>query len=539
MFKSVPNFTARTKFLSMFVLAFILLICFDLSATDFKPGVSVGKILNSPAVQALFYRGSQFIAVIFAVVLVKNIFKFVSGGGDVNWFMIIAKFAIIFFLYNNAVHVVTMFTNRVVVSSSSSDTERLNKAFSTLDIALVKLAVGDPEKLDENKEDKGIKDAIKDTFNDISRIFSFQTIICIVFSIVAKGLLTISMITKVLMIDIFWPIFFQLTIIGFVFAVPLASLDGGMEALKKFAINVVEVALWPVFYNIAFSISIDGLIDAINRFDTIVNNPATTALKSGSSVVNPALAMASASAQVLSNLPLLAVLLAHLCFLIGLGFLIPLFSRMIVRNESVGIAASALTYSTGQQLMSMAKGAGALGGGALMSAGKGMLGMTSKGAEEIKNAGASATGGATPAGSGTSSGSGGSSQASGGGAVQPQSSPSSSGSGGNSPITGDLKGGESSSGSANSGTSSGSNSSGSGGGRSAHGGKPFYNQSGLNKGENQALQKLGGKNNPEAKKAFNTLAGMRKDGYNPKAINNQISNINSKFGTNLKKEDEK
>lgn len=500
----------------LILLLFTVLTPVILTAADsFQPGVAAGKILGNPAVASLMNKGAYFIIVIFAVVLAKNMFSFVTGGGTPNWFLIIGKFLIIFFLYNNAVWVVTTFTNKVVVATVISDADRLAKSFSKLDVALVTLAMGDPQELDAAKKDAQstmLPDSVTDTFVEMSRVFSFQTILTMVFSVFMKGLLTLSLITKILMIDIFWPIFFQLVVVGFVFAVPFASLEGGMDSLKKFAINVVEVAMWPILYNIAFGLTTGSMIETINKFVGIVNNPVTDTLKNANTAtlgLVPGMSIASASAQVLSNLPLLALLAAHLLFLVGLGFLIPLFARMVVRNESVGIAASALTYSTGQQLMGLAKGAGGMAGMAAMSAGKGLMGMTAKGASEMGSGAASSAG--SSGGSSASSPSPSSGGSSGGGS----SSDSSSGKG--SKITGDLAG------------------SGGSGGRSAHGGKPFYNAPNLSKSENQALNSLSG--NPDAKAEFGKLQGMRKDGYDSKAINNQINRINEKFGTDLKKEE--
>ncbi len=510
----------------LILLLFTVLAPVILTASEtFQPGVAAGKILGNPSVTALMDRGAYFIIIIFAFVLAKNMFTFVTGGGTPNWFLIIGKFMIIFFLYNNAVWVVTTFTNKVVVATVISDSERLSKAFSDLDVALVTLAMGDPDELQKAKKDAQstmLPDSVTDTFVEMGRIFSFQMVLTMVFSVFMKGLLTLSLITKMLMIDIFWPIFFQLVVVGFVFAVPFASLEGGMDSIKKFAINVIEVAMWPVIYNIAFGLTTGSMIEAINKFVGIVNNPVTDTLKNANTAtlgMIPGLTAASAAAQVLSNLPLIALLAAHLLFLVGLGFLIPLFARMIVRNESVGIAASALTYSTGQQLMGLAKGAGGMAGMAAMSAGKGLMGMTAKGASEMGSSASAAAGSAGSAASaagssGASSSSGGSSGggSSGGGG----SSDSSSGKG--SKITGDLAG------------------SGGSGGRSAHGGKGFYNAPNLTKPENQALGKLSG--NSDAKAEFGKLQGMRKDGYNPKAINNQIESINKQFGTDLPKEKE-
>lgn len=509
----------------LILLLFTILAPVILTASEtFQPGVAAGKILGNPSVTALMDRGWHFILIIFAFVLAKNMFTFVTGGGTPNWFLIIGKFMIIFFLYNHAIFVVTTFTNEVVVATVISDSDRLSKSFSDLDVALVTLAMGDPDELQKAKDAAKVgplPDAVTDTFVEMGRLFSFQMLLTVVFSVVMKGLLTVSLITKMLMIDIFWPIFFQLVVVGFVFAVPFAALDGGMDSLKKFAINVIEVAMWPVIYNIAFGLTTGSMIDTIEKFVKIVNNPVTETLKNANGAtagVVPGLAAASASAQVLSNLPLIALLAAHLLFLVGLGFLVPLFARMIVRNESVGIAASALTYSTGQQLMGLAKGAGGMAGMAAMSAGKGLMGMTAKGAAEMGSGAASSAGSAISSGgsSGASSPSPSGGSSGGGSSGGGGSSDSSSGKG--SKITGDLAG------------------SGGSGGRSAHGGKGFYNVPNLTKPENQALGKLSG--NSDAKAEFGKLQGMRKDGYNPKAINNQIESINRQFGTDLPKEKE-
>lgn len=484
----------------VFVL-FAALSPLSLTAADFVPGIAAGAILQNPDVQRIMEVGAWFIIIIFAFVLAKNIFTFVTGAGKPNWFTIIGKFLIIFFLYNNAVWVVSEFVNQVIVKTSISDTEMISDSFSKLDVALMSLVMGDPEELMKAKEEARkntvLPDALSDTFVSMKRAFTPQFFIVAVFSILMKGLLVIAMITKILMIDIFWPIFFQLTIIGFVFAVPFASLDGGMDAIKKFAINVVEVAIWPVLYNIAFVLCSNELIQTINKFVKVAYE-----LDNSDSAV---LAATANTAKILADLPLIATLAAQLLFVVFLGLLIPMFARMIVRNESVGIAASAVTYSVGQGLM---KGAAAIGGAAgmaLMNAGKGIAGMTAKGAAEAGTAGTAGGGTAgTNTGSGTTT-------------TPPQNSgKSETGNGGSSKVTGDLSSENGSSGS---------------GGRAAHGGKAFYNQAHLTKEENQALNSLQG--NAEAKAEFGKLQGMRRDNSHPKAIQNQINRINSKFGTNL------
>lgn len=490
------------KRLAKLLFAFVALFApLSAIAADFEPGIAAGAIIQNPTVQQIMQVGAWFIIIIFAFVLAKNIFTFVSGAGKPNWFTIIGKFLIIFFLYNNAVWVVTEFVNKVIVKTNISDTEMISDSFSKLDVALMSLVMGDPEELtrakEEARKDTVLPDALSDTFVEMKRAFTPQTILVAVFSILMKGLLTIAMITKILMIDIFWPIFFQLTIIGFVFAVPFASLDGGMEAIKKFAINVVEVAMWPVIYNIAFVLSTDEMVRTINKFVKVAYE-----LDTSDSAV---LAATANAAKILADLPMIATLAAQLLFIVFLGLLIPMFSRMIVRNESVGIAASAVTYSVGQGLM---KGAAAIGGAAgmaMMNAGKGIAGMTAKGAAEAGTAGAA--GGTTGTNTGGST------------ATPPQNSgqnETGNNNGGSSKVTGDLSSENGSSGS---------------GGRAAHDGKAFYNQHNLTKEENQALNSLQG--NADAKAEFGKLQGMRRDNSHPKAIQNQINRINSKFGTNL------
>lgn len=489
--------------LKKIVFTFFVLGPLSLSATsEFVPGIAAGTIIQNPNVQRIMQAGAWFIIVIFCCVLTKNIFTFVTGTVKPNWFSIIGKFLIIFFLYNNAVWVVTEFVNHVIVQTNISDTKQLSDSFSKLDVALVSLVLGDPEELmkakEEARKDSVLPDAVSDIFIELKRAFTPQTVLVVIFSIMMKGLLVAAMITKILMIDIFWPIFFQLTIIGFVFAVPFASFDGGMESIKKFAINVVEVAMWPVLYNIAFVLSTDELVRTINKFVEVAYE-----LDHGDS---PVLAATANTAKILADLPMISMLAAQLLFIVFLGLLIPVFARMVVRNESVGLAASAVTYSVGSALM---KGAAAIGGSAglaMMNAGRGIAGMTAKGAAESAGTVRNIGGGTADA--PQKSGSSGHSE--------------SSQSNSNSKVTGDL-----------------GNEGGNSGGRAAHDGKPFYNLPNLTKEENQALNELQ-KNAPSrsyveaAKIQFGKLQGMRKDNYNPKAIQNQIEHINKQFGTNLK-----
>ena len=502
-------------------------------AADFQPGIAAGAIIQNPTVQRIMEVGAWFIIVIFACVLTKNIFTFVTGAGKPNWFSIIGKFLIIFFLYNNAVWVVTEFVNKVIVQTNISDTEMLSESFSKLDVALMSLILGTPEELEQAKQEAKnsiLPDAVTDALTEVRRVLSPQTLVVFVFAVLLKGLLTVAMITKILMIDIFWPIFFQLTIIGFVFAVPFASLDGGMDAIKKFAINVVEVAMWPVIYNIAFVLSTNELVRTIDKFVSISSD-----INSSAKATLGVFAYAARPAVILADIPMVATLAAQLVFVVFLGLLIPMFARMIVRNESVGIAASAVTYSVGQGLLKGAAAIGGMAGMAMMNAGKGISGMTAKGAAE---AAAGTTAGATQG----TAGRGGSS-----GDTTPQNTGNAgntgntdSGSQSSSKVTGDL---------GSEGSSVEFNFPGNGQwevkttGRAAHGGKAFYNIPNLSKEENQALQNLQKRSSlPEYMKDkahgdFMKLAAMRHDNYHPKAIDNQIKKINDKWGLNIKTKD--
>lgn len=497
------------KLLFAFVALFAPLSAF---AADFVPGIAAGAIIQNPTVQRIMEVGAWFILVIFACVLLKNIFTFVTGAGKPNWFTIIGKFLIIFFLYNNAVWVVTEFVNKVIIQTNISDTEQLSESFSKLDVALMTIVMGDPEQLTKEKEkarsNSILPDALSDALVDFGRLYSPQTLVVAAFSILMKGLLTVAMITKILMIDIFWPIFFQLTIIGFVFAVPFASFDGGMDAIKKFAINVVEVAMWPVIYNIAFVLCTNELVNTINKFVKVVYDIDTSNIGY--------FAYAAGAAKILADLPLCATLAAQLLFIVFLGLLVPMFSRMIVRNESVGIAASAVTYSVGQGLLKGAAAIGGAAGAAMMNAGKGIAGMSGIGTME--NPGTKAAIGPI-----MTRGKDGSWQMTESGGAGNSGSSSANG-GGSSKVAGNL-------------SSEGNKSTGSGG-RAAHDGKAFYNLPNLTKEENQAFLDLQ-KNAPSqsyieaAKDQFGKLQGMRKDNYHPNAIQNQIEHINKQFGTNL------
>lgn len=483
----------------------ILLPTLLLAGSDFQAGVNIDKIFNLDVVQEIMQIGAYFIYLFFFIQLGKQMYNLITGKSP-DFVGVVIKFGFIIFLYTNAVPVVTWFTNKVIVQSvaKKSDTETLSKTFADLDSALVDLAMGDPQQLEMKKKESrvtALPDSVTDTFVTVESFLSVQTVVVVGLSVFMKGCIILSMASKMLMIDMFWPLFFQLVIIGFIFAVPFASIDNGIDSIKKAAINIIEVAMIPVIFNLAFSLIVGRMTDTIRSYIDIIHSP----IKEANA---PMLQHVAASARATANLPLIAEIIGFLVFLIFLAFLSPLITRMIVRNESVGMGMSALTYTVGRQLTRLAGSlAGAAGGAVAGGVGKGLMAMTKKGANELSSGG----GGGGDTGGGGDSGGGGTDSA-----PAPEGDSAGSGSSSKSPIR-DL----------NTGTNQ------SASGREAHGGKPFYNQKGLSKSENMAKTRL--RNNPDAQKDFNKLSGMKRDGMHEKAINNQIGNINKKYGTDLPK----
>ncbi len=312
------------------------------------PGISVEQLYAREDVQLIISAGSYFIITIFLFVLAWMAWKQLRGG-TADWIGTVAKFAVVMFVYTNGVELVAEFTNRVVVRSLIDEVEaaEFSNAVKNLDLAVMTLSLDGKESSESEK-------------------FLQEDYYIFITTFLLKGMITLAVSLKILLIDLFWPVLFQLVLIGFVFAVPVSALPGGSGALKNFAMTVVEVAMWPFFYNLALSLSREGFVEGVDSFVRIVMESENVAAANE--------AVLSKYARILADIPLLSTVIAYLLFFILLGVLTPFLSRVVVRSDSIGSAVSILSKNIGNRLLSAAPVVGPSLGGAFYSIGKVMGG---------------------------------------------------------------------------------------------------------------------------------------------------------------------
>ena len=154
--------------------------------------------------------------------------------------------------------------------------------------------------------------------------------------VLMKGLLTLCFVSKVLVMDIAWPLYYQYTLIGFVFAFSLAGIEHGVSAITSWLLSVIEVALWPFFYVFGFSIAKSSLTTSYDKLLNLVDTAD----------------FATRIAQVGADVLTVAKVIASLLFLILLPFLVGAIARSVVKNEGASRMADDFVGNVGRKFIS-------------------------------------------------------------------------------------------------------------------------------------------------------------------------------------------
>lgn len=311
------------------------------------PNMSVQDALGN--FSFLYAWGWKAIFVIFVCSVIYEIFKAVTGQQS-NYMTIIIKFLFIGALYNYSGTAINYVVSDIV-SYSINEREKdqvydaLNKYFDAFKTsqtdAVEKAADKNGEEDSSWSKFANITESLMDAISYFA-VKSFTVLIMLIF-------LAIAIIAKFIMLDIVWPFVYQLTLIGFIFSVVFASLPGGSTALKKFFTTLIEVALWPIIYSMAFTVVSDDMAKTMLNFTKIINHETINSVTFWETVL-------------LNNLKMVFSIVGYGIYLSLIAFLTPKLASMIVRSDSAAAVGAMAGFAIGTA-MSKVGTAAALGGG--------------------------------------------------------------------------------------------------------------------------------------------------------------------------------
>ncbi len=163
----------------------------------------------------------------------------------------------------------------------------------------------------EKMGDTGVLDAV----SMLANVFSLQGLM--VFA--SMGLSIGMMITKIVIIDIMWPLCMGLVVVFGALAVPLGVLPG-LGTLKGWLKNLLEVSLWPIVFQVIVSLMVASFSQSLSAMRDLDMSQVFT------SPVTP-----------VQDLLLLVRWWAFCWAYLLMTLMTPLFASMVVRSTPIGI----------------------------------------------------------------------------------------------------------------------------------------------------------------------------------------------------------
>lgn len=304
-------------------------------------------LFASPVVKQLQLIGHGFLGIAFLVEVIKGIYKMVFGRE--SWTvlgMTVGKYIVLFTLFTYSVPALSFFSEFKAISdaeNNKSNIDQMQAAMSEVNVAMWSLATGTPteEKAKKEASEAGFWDSVSSGMDSILKVLSPQWILVMLMTLVIQAGTTLSLIMKILVIDIIWPILFQLSLLGIVFAVPFAAMSG-FGAIKNFAVTVIELALWPVFYWMCFNLTAGSLACHLNDLLAWINEQKALAESAGGVAGTVQSTIVANVGGGMLNLPLLSLIFAHLIFFLLLPMLVPTIAHLVVHHQGAGQLAQGL-----------------------------------------------------------------------------------------------------------------------------------------------------------------------------------------------------
>lgn len=303
-------------------------------------------LFADPVVGKLKTIGHAFLGAAFLVEVAAGIYRMVFGRE--SWTvlgMAFGKYVLLFALFTysgEALGYLSQF-KAMGEAANTDDIGRFQKAMTEVDIAMWSLATGKPveqtEEPKEGKEEEGFFASMGSITDVLSKVFSGHYLLILLTTLAIHAGTMLSLVMKILMIDIIWPILYQLALLGVVFAVPFAAMTG-WGAIRNFAVTVIELALWPVFYWMCFNLTVGSLTCNLNEIVAWANEQASLA-DAGGGAIGAATYMATAAGSMLT-LPAIPLVFAHLIFFFVLPMLVPTIAHLVVHHQGAAQVAQGL-----------------------------------------------------------------------------------------------------------------------------------------------------------------------------------------------------
>lgn len=346
-----------------------LLLFFPVPLLAFNPEQKVAQLMKMDQVQFLHNSGLALLGLFFSITMVYEMYNLVTAK-KADFFGPIAKYIIIFAIYFSIPYVVSLPVS-AVYRYSVSDTD-IGPVMRDFDKILMSLALREPPRgletvptppdyihPDQDEDEDGDwMDSIKSMGHDIVHLVDFVTnegIVIFFLFLLGKLMLIIAGMTKYFVLDILWPIYFQLVALGFVFACSFAGLPrSGLEPIKKWFISLIEVASWPILWSITVALISNGMVDSIVHFNEEMTKMWHVTEMTASDMDVYGAVSAQIAGKFVANFELFSAVLAYLFFYIFASLLLPVGARAVVRSESISTYAGAVAYSVGGALMKTA-----------------------------------------------------------------------------------------------------------------------------------------------------------------------------------------
>ncbi len=343
----------------------------------------------------LYIWGKYAIIAIFFGSLLYEVIRTVTGQSS-NYFTLFLKFIFLLTLYNYSGPLINFVVGDIIGQSSAAKSridvsKALTDFLDVMDNASWNAAQdvenhikgkGKPSS-DNNNAPKSSDKApdnedapwymkITGSLNSFLNALYFRFLAGILFTVVLI-FIGLALLTKFIMLDIVWPVMYQLTLIGFVFSFVFASLPGGGVAIRKFATSLIEIALWPIIYGLAFNAVENNFIISIKKITDQMTSDTYKATIGDQVVV-------LVQNLITGNFILILQVIGYCVFLAVIAFFVPKIASMIVRSESAAAVGAMAGMAVGKGLSkagtAMALAGGAVGGqmaAGMLNAGSGMM----------------------------------------------------------------------------------------------------------------------------------------------------------------------
>ena len=324
---------------------------------DMKAAMAYGPV------SSLFTACEVIIGVGFAISIIYEVYKHITGAGG-NYWLVLGKFVLLLLFFQYGPWLLTEMTGDFINETNKINADQLSKQFDILDDSVNKNLLGGTTS--NVQTNTGTTDQAASAGNqsdasegNSSSFFDMDTFLykgfVKIFLWVIKGTMMLCTLIVYFMLKIVWPIVFQFAYIGLVFAVTLASIPGGGGAIKEWILLCVEILAWPFIYNVLMEIITKDLANNISELNKVFVASKEYSL----------------FAMLLANSAVVVLILGYMIAIAVFVILVPKISNMVVRSRGAAAIGSSVTGAfalAAGKAGSAAVGSAASAGGAAATA---------------------------------------------------------------------------------------------------------------------------------------------------------------------------